>query len=73
MVSRKEREKAKELIKLVDLPEEFLDRYPSQLSGGQQQRIGVVRALAAEQDIILMDEPFGALGSNYERYVARLG
>jgi osmoprotectant transport system ATP-binding protein len=53
--------KAKELIKLVDLPEEFLDRYPSQLSGGQQQRIGVVRALAAEQDIILMDEPFGAL------------
>ena len=53
--------KAKELIKLVDLPEEFLDRYPSELSGGQQQRIGVVRALAAEQDIILMDEPFGAL------------
>ncbi|MDT3958799.1 betaine/proline/choline family ABC transporter ATP-binding protein [Staphylococcus kloosii] len=53
--------KAKELIKLVDLPEDFLDRYPSQLSGGQQQRIGVVRALAAEQDIILMDEPFGAL------------
>lgn len=57
---KKER-KAKELIKLVDLPEEFLDRYPSQLSGGQQQRIGVVRALAAEQDVILMDEPFGAL------------
>lgn len=57
----KKEKKAKELIKLVDLPEEFLDRYPSQLSGGQQQRIGVVRALAAEQDIILMDEPFGAL------------
>ncbi|WP_419790947.1 betaine/proline/choline family ABC transporter ATP-binding protein [Staphylococcus chromogenes] len=53
--------KARELIKLVDLPEEYLDRYPSELSGGQQQRIGVVRALAAEQDIILMDEPFGAL------------
>ena len=53
--------KAKELIKLVDLPEDYLDRYPSELSGGQQQRIGVVRALAAEQDIILMDEPFGAL------------
>lgn len=57
----KKEKKAKELIKLVDLPEEYLDRYPSQLSGGQQQRIGVVRALAAEQDIILMDEPFGAL------------
>ncbi|MFC3932517.1 betaine/proline/choline family ABC transporter ATP-binding protein [Streptococcus dentapri] len=53
--------KAKELIKLVELPEDFLDRYPYELSGGQQQRIGVVRALAADQDIILMDEPFGAL------------
>lgn len=57
----KKEAKAKELIKLVDLPESYLDCYPSQLSGGQQQRIGVVRALAAEQDIILMDEPFGAL------------
>lgn len=54
-------ERAKKMIKLVDLPEEFLDRYPSELSGGQQQRIGVVRALAADQDIILMDEPYGAL------------
>ncbi|CDR27672.1 betaine/proline/choline family ABC transporter ATP-binding protein [Staphylococcus schweitzeri] len=60
--SKEEKDKrAKELIKLVDLPESFLDRYPAELSGGQQQRIGVVRALAAEQDIILMDEPFGAL------------
>lgn len=57
----KKDEKARELIRLVDLPEEYLNRYPSELSGGQQQRIGVVRALAAEQDIILMDEPFGAL------------
>lgn len=57
----KKDKRAKELIKLVDLPESFLNRYPAELSGGQQQRIGVVRALAAEQDIILMDEPFGAL------------
>jgi osmoprotectant transport system ATP-binding protein len=57
----KKDEKARELLKLVDLPESYLDRYPSELSGGQQQRIGVVRALAAEQNIILMDEPFGAL------------
>ncbi|WP_304598426.1 betaine/proline/choline family ABC transporter ATP-binding protein [Lactobacillus sp. CBA3605] len=54
-------ERAEEMIKLVELPEEFLDRYPSELSGGQQQRIGVVRALAANQDLVLMDEPFGAL------------
>ncbi len=57
----KKDQKARELLKLVDLPESYLDRYPSELSGGQQQRIGVVRALAAEQNIILMDEPFGAL------------
>lgn len=54
-------ERAKKMIKLVELPEDYLDRYPSELSGGQQQRIGVVRALAADQDLVLMDEPFGAL------------
>ena len=52
---------AKELISKVNLDESYLDRYPAELSGGQQQRIGVIRALAADQDIILMDEPFGAL------------
>jgi osmoprotectant transport system ATP-binding protein len=61
-VSKEEREKtAEKMIDLVELPRDMLDRYPNELSGGQQQRIGVVRALAANQDIILMDEPFGAL------------
>ena len=57
----KMQEVAKSLMKRVGLPESYFDVYPSELSGGQQQRIGVIRALAANQNIILMDEPFGAL------------
>lgn len=58
----KRRARTKELLEMVGLdPDIYAERYPAELSGGQQQRIGVLRALAAEPELILMDEPFGAL------------
>lgn len=56
------RERARELMRMVALdPDRFLQRYPREMSGGQQQRIGVIRALAADAPVLLMDEPFGAV------------
>lgn len=57
------KDKIIELLPLVGLKEELLPKFPHEISGGQKQRVGIIRAIAHEPNIVLMDEPFSALDS----------
>lgn len=65
-------EKAKELLNMVELQEDFINRYPFQLSGGQRQRIGIARALALQPEVLICDEATSALDVSVQKSIVQL-
>ena len=65
-------EKARKLLRMVELPEDFAERYPHSMSGGQRQRLGIARALSLEPKIVVCDEATSALDVSVQEKVCRL-